>query len=473
MTPILQAAAQGYTAQQIISYVSQAFPNLSPRIKKAASSGYTTNQILKYLNQLMEEESFSKFTTVNEREGKHRDKLNVLGKQILGSGATALGLQGFQQSLPPLAQTLLGNPVANAAQQQGQTPPITTGLAQTANPSQLGQQQNQTIAAQPLQQSGSPIATPSQQMQLPEIPQLQQPAVQQSVKTPAQQPPSLDSISIIKELGLEEKINNLLKQGVSPENISSQIVPSLNPKQRKLFTDKVRTGQAITMPSIIADYASKVPISPMQTAPNAPQSPEMIGVLPKVQKEEKKPLSKGSFVSTPQGLIGNIESERNGQALVKDESGKLHKTKVEDLIESPLPEKDLADLFDDVVKGIEHETGEEVSRNVNWAGYDPESNSLAYRPHLGGLWVYDDIPSEDVELLTNMLTQRKTSGENFIGAWKEGSKSPIGAAMSALIKKLQAERGGKGKEYANKFLTLYDALGPAAEASKKKKKAKK
>ncbi len=54
MTPILQAAAQGYTAQQIISYVSQAFPSLSPRIKKAASSGYTTNQILKYLNHLME-----------------------------------------------------------------------------------------------------------------------------------------------------------------------------------------------------------------------------------------------------------------------------------------------------------------------------------------------------------------------------------------------------------------------------------
>lgn len=473
MTPILQAAAQGYTAQQIISYVSQAFPSLSPRIKKAASSGYTTNQILKYLNQLMEEETFSKFTTVNEREGQHREKLNTLGKQILGSGATALGLQGFQQSLPPLAQTLLGNPVANAAQQQGQTPPITTGLAQTANPLSQGQQQNQTSVAQPLQQSGAPIATPSQQLQLPESPQPPQQAIQQPVQAQPQQPPFLDSISIIKELGLEEKINNLLKQGTSPENISSQIVPSLNPKQRKLFTEKVRSGQAITMPSIIADYASKVSSSPMKTAPDALQSYEMAGEISQAQKPEKKSLSKGSFVSAPQGLIGNIESERNGQALVKDETGKLHKTKVDELIESPLPEKDLADLFDDVVKGIEQETGEEVSRNVNWAGYDPESNTLAYRPHLGAFYVYDDISPEEAQVLTSMLTTRKTTGENFIGAWKEGTKSPIGAAMSALIKKLQAERGGKGKEYASKFLTLYDALGPAAEASKKKKKAKK
>lgn len=50
--------------------------------------------------------------------------------------------------------------------------------------------------------------------------------------------------------------------------------------------------------------------------------------------------------------------------------------------------------------------------------------------------------------------------------------------MYQLIKKLQSERGGKGNEYKNKFMTIYDALEPAKKALKeryaeRKKKAKK
>jgi len=110
---------------------------------------------------------------------------------------------------------------------------------------------------------------------------------------------------------------------------------------------------------------------------------------------------------------------------------------------------------------------------TSWAGYDPKKNSLAFMPHGGGIYIYEDITPEDASLLTSVLNTRKTSGENFIGAWKAGSKSPIGAAMSALIKKLQSERGGKGNEYSGKFETLYNYLEPAIQAKKKKKKKKK
>jgi len=116
---------------------------------------------------------------------------------------------------------------------------------------------------------------------------------------------------------------------------------------------------------------------------------------------------------------------------------------------------------------------------VEWAGYDPNTNELAYKPHGSDkMWSYDDIPPEDVEVLTSLLTQRKSTGENFIGAWQAGTESPIGAAMYQLIKKLQAARGGKGNEYKNKYETIYDALEPAKKAAKerhaeRKKKAKK
>lgn len=195
------------------------------------------------------------------------------------------------------------------------------------------------------------------------------------------------------------------------------------------------------------------------------------------EKKETPKIEKGSTVAAPQG-IGEIKEIRNGKAIVEVD-GKKHQVNEDELIQSPIREKDLADLYDDLINGIEKTTGKQVSRNVDWAGYDPNTNELAYKPHGSDkLYAYEDIDPEDVEILTNLLTQRKSTGENFIGAWQAGTESPIGAAMYQLIKKLQASRGGKGSEYKNKFETIYDALEPAKKAAKerhaeRKKKAKK
>jgi hypothetical protein len=185
---------------------------------------------------------------------------------------------------------------------------------------------------------------------------------------------------------------------------------------------------------------------------------EKISQMPKLVKE--------STVISPIGL-GRIKELRNGKAMLEVD-GKKHVVDEDELIESPLQEKDLAELYEDMVSGIQKHTGQEISRNVNWAGYDPKSNELAYRPHDGRLYVYDNISPEDAAELTGLLNTRKTTGENFIGAWESGSQSPIGAAMSRLILKLQKERGGKGNEYSGKFETIYDAIEPAVKALKAK-----
>lgn len=195
------------------------------------------------------------------------------------------------------------------------------------------------------------------------------------------------------------------------------------------------------------------------------------------EKTIDEPVQKEPMVSTPKGM-GTVISSNEKKSLVEID-GKKHQVDTNKIIESPLQEKDLADLFDDVIRGIEKETGTQVSRNVDWSGYDPNTNELAYKPHGSDkLYVYEDIPPEDVEILTGLLTQRKTTGSNFIGAWEAGTTSPIGAAMYQLIRKLQAERGGKGNEYRNRYETIYDALEPAKLAAKRKhaeekKKAKK
>lgn len=182
----------------------------------------------------------------------------------------------------------------------------------------------------------------------------------------------------------------------------------------------------------------------------------------------KRHIEKNSVVSSPNG-VGEVKEIRNGQAIVEVD-GKLHKVKEEELEAPPIPEKELSTLFDDLMEGIEKETGEDVSRMVQWAGYNPEKNTLQFLPHTGDMYTYDNISEEDASLLTDILSTRKTTGSNFIGAWKKDSKSPIGAAMSKLIRKLQAERGGKGNEYSAKHGTIYSAYEPAIQAKKKKKK---
>ena len=204
---------------------------------------------------------------------------------------------------------------------------------------------------------------------------------------------------------------------------------------------------------------------------------EFVNNPQKFKEIEIPKLEKGSSVASPQG-VGQVQAIRNGKAII-DVDGKKHQVDENELIESPLPEKDLAELYEDLISGIEKTSGKQVSRNVEWAGYDPKTNELAYKPHGGDkLYAYDDIPEDDIKILTSLMTQRKSTGENFIGAWEAGTESPIGAAMYQLIKKLQAARGGKGNEYKNKWETIYDALEPAKLALKRKyeerkKKAKK
>ena len=188
-------------------------------------------------------------------------------------------------------------------------------------------------------------------------------------------------------------------------------------------------------------------------------------------KEEER--LHGSSGSRPailkDGTEGEILNVKKGVAEVETPEG-IRRQKVEDIIESPIPKRELADLYLDMIKGIEEETGQEVSKSVYWAGYDPKRNALSYIPHDGSLYTYDDISPERKERLTNLLQQRRTSGESYVGAWTEGTASPIGSQMSDLIRELQKERGGKGNEYSGKYEVLYSSDEPARKAAKERKK---
>jgi hypothetical protein len=473
MNSIFSALESGYDPEEIIGYIAKAIPKMAPTILKAKKSGYSVQQILGFLSKSFDNTD-RRGLSQSERHAANTRADTEMVKHGLKMGATALAA--------PLAAGAAGSALQRAfpAQLQGLAPGIASqmpGLSQQQPMNTAGQNTPSSAMQPPLNQAQNKV-TPSSSPPIIETGNIPQtPAITQAVTPKRDINKSLD---IIKSSGLETNIKNMLEGGMSPPDIAA-VLPRMAGKDLAKKLGKIEGG----LEGVIEDYAQSMPkpdtnMSQVQPDANLAQSePAMQPEAPILKEEpkEKKSIEKNSVVASPQG-VGEVKEIRNGQAIV-DVDGKKHKVSEDELIQSPLPEKELADLYDDVIKGIEKETGQEVSRNVEWAGYDPNTNELAYKPHGSDkLYVYEDISPEDAQTLTSLLTKRKSTGSNHIGAWEANTTSPIGAAMYQLIKKLQSERGGKGNEYRGKYQTIYDAIEPAKLASKRKhaeerKKAKK
>jgi hypothetical protein len=451
MNPVFSSLEEGYSPEEILGFLSKKIPQIVPSISKAKRSGYTVNQILGFLSKNFETESRrgmneSQIHAVNQRADSERVKYGL----NLAATAAALPIAGIaarsalQRALPsslthPAQSIAHALPGANNSTNLGANNPSQSALGPT---SQINPAQNQQspLASQSPIESGN-IAQSQQQLQ-PEV------------KT-------IDVSSLLEKSGLKKHVDELSQKVKDPKAIAG-ILYNKFPKEMKAFQQE--SGQ--NMEDAIGDYLSQNSVGGGMK-PNEEMKP--------IEQQPAK-IEKSSIVGSPNG-IGEVKAIRNGKALIEIE-GKKHEVNEDELIQSPLPEKDLADLYNDLVSGIEKESSQQVSRNVYWAGYDPNTNELAYLPHDGGLYVYDNISPEDAKELTGILNQRKSTGQNYIGVWEKGSSSPIGAAMYQMIKKLQGERGGKGNEYKNKFQKVYDALELAKTAAKKqyeerKKKAKK
>jgi len=456
---IANSLSSGFTSQQIIAFLMRQFPSQSKKIQKALSSGYTAEQVLKFLSggkkglaqeepQVGTEHAKARNLDIQRRENVNKTALGAAGAGALAIGgglAAPMATQALQRAAPQLF-----GPGSIVAPQAPVTP---AAIATQATPQlPLSPPQSQSLGTSPLQQP--PVA-----------PSLAQP----EAAIPPQVKPSIATEILNKFPGVEAKINDMLASKNTPEAIA-QYFKQFNPSQTK----KLEKEAGVSIQEIISEYVAK---KQTEEPPSVEPQGQELDVPEETAEVEPVKIETGHTVASPQGM-GEVKAIRNGKAIIEVD-GKKHQVNEDELIQSPIPEKDLADLYDDLISGIEKTTGKQVSRNVDWAGYDPTTNELAYKPHGSDkLYAYEDIAPEDVELLTSLLTQRKSTGENFIGAWAAGTESPIGAAMYQLIKKLQSERGGKGNEYKNKYETIYDALEPAKKAAKerhaeRKKKAKK
>ena len=459
MSSFFQALGQGYTPQQILGYLSKSVPAMSKPIQKAQKAGYSVQQILGFLSKNFDQQD-RRGMTETERHTANRRADAERTKYGLKMAATAAAV--------PIASTALSSALSRSLPQslRSAAPSL---AAQSALPGGGNAQMPQ--AGNILPGTQTPPTSPQPQTNQP------QPTAQTVLPSASQQPPNLGNVTSVtqstnkpqldfvglknKYKGFFDKIDQLNQTGNNVDTISAYF-RKFSPSQSEKFEKETGTK----LEEIVGEYIAMQPeVEPLQ-AEQVMESPSQ--KLPHSVPEEIKPITKSETVSTPHG-VGEVKEIRNGKAIVEVD-GKKHQVNEEELESSPLPEKDLAALYDELIQGIEEDTGEDVSRMVQWAGYNPETNTLQFLPHTGKLYKYSNISPEDAALLTDILSTRKTSGENFIGVWKAGSKSPIGAALSKLIHKLQAERGGKGNEYEETHEPIYSAYEPAIQAKKKKKK---
>ena len=470
MSSLIKALDEGYDPEEIISYISKSLPQMAPAIRKAKKSGYAVREIIGFLSQNFDNED-RRGMSESQRHAANRRSDTASVKHGLKLAATAVAAplaasaarSALSRALPTnltngLSQTL-ANSVPNASPSNLQSP------ADVANPNANMQQQPQL----PNQQSISTSQPPVNQVE----PNIAQPIVNEQPKENSDKLTKLwMGFEKGRDKGFDFESDAFLK--IAKRMKSTGEIRSKEDFERffNLFDAKKNEGK--NLPEALREASEEFDnqkLSPTEQPNNEePQLQETEKLQEPSQEQEKQKIEKNSVVSSPNG-VGELKELRNGLGLIEID-GKLHKVKEEDLEASPMPEKDLAELYDDLISGIEGETGEDVSRMVQWAGYNPETNTLQFLPHSGKLYKYGNISQEDAALLTDILSTRKTSGANFIGAWKAGSKSPIGAALSKLIRKLQSERGGKGNEYEETHEPIYSAYEPAIEAKKAKKKKK-
>jgi hypothetical protein len=471
---VLRALSSGFGAPQILGILASAYPALAQRIKDAQKLGHSIDDILKQfqglspkeLKKLDQKAAQSSNPLIQGMEATRQTSGEAFKEKQLIPAGLALGASFVAPAIAQGAQKLLGG-LAGAI--PSATPP-------SPGPHPMA---NAPVQPPPIQQPQAPVGAAAAAQQ--GVPVNVSPTPAPTPLSPAKQ----KAQSFLEALGVNEQVKELARQGKTPQEIAAEIQTGLHPAKRKAYQEKRMRGEELPIETHVKEYLTtpegllredvvKFGMPNAQTAQVAPQ--ERQGLEPPGQKldetkEAAKRPAKGSLVVTPDGNLGTIKDIKQKEALVESD-GKLHKVKVSDTTDVPVSEKELADYFDEMIHAVERETGEQVSRNVDWSGYDPNTNTLAYLPHGGGLYTYEDISPEDVKFLTNILNVRKTSGENFIGAWTAGSKSPIGAAMSALIQRLQKERGGKGNEYSHKFQKVYHSIEAAQQASKARKKKK-
>jgi hypothetical protein len=462
---VSQLLTAGYTASNILNFLSNKIPQLQGNIQGAQKAGYSPEKILKYLsNNLKTDAQGQKVMSAGEKylksvgikTSQERDETrNKYLKGALGVGAGVLGLySGLNQ-----ARNFL-----TAAPTVGQVPPTGPAPIQaTPNPMPpIGPAMGTTVPQPPPPQAA--VVPPPQGAQASLPPQV--PNAPQKFTGAA---------DILEQFGLRKIAENLRAQGKEPEIISAVLAKSLKGEDRARFGELMKSGQVPPFQELVRQFINESPPAKVLKLPED-KGFKFGGLLEPVDApiikpedyqvpEENRPaIKRGSLVIKPDGSIGEVKGEDKSGALVET-NGKASKVPLDDLESEP---EDVISITQDLLKIPEVDRSSVVSLFT----YDPEERDMFIQYHNGETYRYLDVDPQKVMNVANKMGIPVTEGKNIFGAWSPEDKKSLGATLiQEFLKDPKYAKPKKG-EPANpnykKLETLYDYWEKLRRKPKKK-----
>lgn len=396
MNPITKALDEGYSSEQILSFLSHAYPVLGKKIKKARDIGYSIDNILNFLSGTMGRRELPEGMTQQEVHAeKRREDIQKNLNLLKGVATTAATLGGGY---------LAGRALQNVA------PNVGNVLARSG----LGQTPGQ-VASAPITEAMAGV---------------------EKALSPAAFKTLRNELDL---LNLTPKIEKLVA-GNAPEALGGLLQKQVSPEQKQQLEAKF--GKPFS--EIIKDYANQY----LQKAESAPFSRESLTQQineQEAKREEKPKEEKGKLVALPDGRVGTLLEERQGIGSVQLPSGEVRRRQISEMdVELPELEKQITDLISAIPE-------DERSAVLAFASYTPDAefelggkkhkgSFMGVQFHNGDFYMYPDVSKEQFDKVVKKTVKAKTSGENPWHAWTAGKKSR-GAGMYELLQELREEFG--------------------------------
>jgi KTSC domain len=432
MTPIISAIAGGHGEEEILSYMTRAFPKLVPKIQKAKNAGYSVKDILKFLSSSMQGQEYDPSLSESEARGIQRRRQDALSQDILKTAAASY-------AVPKIAGAIAGSQ------------PVQDLLGKIGKKSDIG----------PQPMSNAPTTTTPDSLHTGQETPPTSPLQQSTPTTPTQQSPE-QSISVIEQMGIGPQIQTMQAAGNSPEAIAAAVGVTMKPNQRKWLDEQIKAGTSKSLPDLITDYVGQFSSNSANNEKISPKIAQNVQKQPNSQEKTKLKAQKGELVSTPGGEVGEIKSQRNGKALV-DLNGKLHQEEEKSL---EMPNEELIQAVETLLNLPEIEKSAIISSLV----YRPSKKEMFVKFHNGTRYVYEDVDEEDIRPIAEAMGVPVTTGQNIYGAWEKGKQDSRGAALiHGIIRNPKYAKEQEGKTW-EKLETKYDRHQKLHRQAKRKRK---
>lgn len=452
MSAIVQALGSGFSAQQILKYLSQNNPKLAQQISSALNAGHSVDHVLNYIQR-----NSNKIGKLIPDQGERRKNPNLFkeAQQSIHpaiSNATKFGLG----TAAALGGAAVAAPIASQASQYALSRALPPALTQ-GGPAALGSNPAQQIGAQvaslaqPSQLGGNTGINTQQILQNNAVSKSQQPpnVSQPNIPQPQQvlQPKaiSINPVDVLDKFKSKQKVDELASTGNDAQSIGG-FFRKFHPQIAK----DIEKEAGLDLENVIEGYLAKKGQN-SQKAPEIAQKLNEIEGKAALHEAESPKVAKGSTVASSQG-IGEILELRNGQAIV-DIDGKKVKVPESELQSEPEEIRDSKFDFDpaSIPEDLRSAPLNEVYVPGNRKHVTVKYNA-GLKPVRYQYFRKDGKPiSEDfIEKIKKGVQLPVSSGLNFWGGWNADESDSRGSANHEELvsnAQLEGEKDNPSKEY--------------------------